>query len=68
MNPDGTGLIRLTNSTSYDVALAFSPDNSKILFLSDRGGHLDLYIMNASGNILAQLTDDAADEFGGDWN
>ena len=67
LNPDGTGLARLTNNSYYDCPLAFSSDNSKILFKSDRNGQSDLWIMDASGNILAQLTDDSADEEGGDW-
>lgn len=67
LNPDGTGLARLTNNSYYDCPIAFSSDNSKILFKSDRNGQSDLWIMDASGNILAQLTDDSADEEGGDW-
>jgi tricorn protease len=36
---------RLTNSPAYDHDLAWSPDSSKIIFLSDRNGYEDVYVL-----------------------
>jgi tricorn protease len=44
--PRGGGkATRLTNSPSYDHGLAWSPDSTKLLFLSDRGGQEDVYLL-----------------------
>ncbi len=59
MNPDGSGLVRLTNSPGYDADPAFSPDMSKIAFTSFREGTYccGIYLMNASdGSGVARLT------------
>jgi len=36
---------RLTESTSFDHGIALSPDSKKIIFVSDRGGFEDLYLL-----------------------
>src|SRR5262249_2305642 len=36
---------RLTEGTAYDHGIAWSPDSKKIIFISDRGGHEDLYLL-----------------------
>lgn len=44
-----------------------APDGSKIVFMSNRSGNVDLWIINADGTGLHQLTNDkAADRFP-DW-
>ena len=57
-NLDGTGLKRLTNSPGYHAEGRYSPDGKQIVFCSNRGGpkNLELYIMNADGNNVRQLT------------
>ena len=57
MNPDGTGITRLTNSPAFDSDGAWSPDGKRIAFASDRdrpGG--DIYVMNADGTNVVRLT------------
>ena len=54
VNPDGTGLLSLTNNAYFDILVGWSPDSSKILFMSnrDQGGadnKQDLYVMNNDG-------------------
>jgi Tol biopolymer transport system component len=60
INPDGTGLTRLTNNIVEDRDPAWSPDGSKIVFASDRAqrirGKTHLYVMNADGTGVKQLT------------
>ena len=47
---DGSDLQRLTDNNQWDVYPAWSPDGSKIAFLSWRDSSLDIYIMQADGS------------------
>src|SRR5215216_4525288 len=50
MNPDGTGITRLTTEPSADGLAVWSPDGKKVAFISDRHDPLyDIYVMNADG-------------------
>jgi tricorn protease len=40
--------VRLTETSANDHGIAWSPDGSKILFLSDRGGKEDIYLLEAN--------------------
>jgi TolB protein len=69
VNPDGSGAAALTDSASpeYSNAPAWSPDGEKIAF-SHRAYHFstpscesacaDVYVMNADGSAVTQLTND----------
>jgi len=41
---------RLTNSNSIDTSPSYSPDDSRIVFTSDRGGRPHIYTMGADGS------------------
>ncbi|GAA0608848.1 Tol-Pal system beta propeller repeat protein TolB [Paenochrobactrum glaciei] len=41
---------RLTNSQAIDTSASYSPDGSKIVFESDRGGRQQIYVMGADGS------------------
>jgi tricorn protease len=44
--PRGGGkATRLTDNPAFDHDLAWAPDSSKLIFLSDRGGHEDIYLL-----------------------
>lgn len=58
MNADGSGQTNLTQNTARDEEPAFSPDGSKIAFVSDRAGEGDIYVMNADGGGQKSLTGD----------
>jgi Tol biopolymer transport system component len=64
MDLDGSNQIRLTNNPAYDDQPKWSPDGSRIAFLSDRDGNFEIYTMNADGSAQTRLTNNpAADGF-----
>ena len=66
MNPDGSGLRRMTNNTFTDVHPAWSPDGSKLAFVSNRDGNNEIYVMSADGSVQ-RVTNDPADDQGPVW-
>ena len=56
MNPDGSGVTRLTDNPAIDQDPAWSPDGGRIAFTSTRNGNYDIYVMNADGTGVTQLT------------
>lgn len=64
VNPDGSGQAQLTDNASLDFQPAFSPDGTKIAFVSDRDGPFvsgqgtneEIYTMNADGSDVRRLT------------
>jgi len=64
---DGTGERRLTNNTYFDAYPSFSPDGSKVIFLSKRNGTLDLYVMNVDGSDQLLLYDSGGHDADVDW-
>ncbi len=57
INPDGTGLLRLTRNASYDGYPAWSPDGTKIAFESNRGGFFQIYVMGSDGANPVRITE-----------
>ncbi len=56
MNPDGSGLVQLTDN-GHDAPV-WSPDGRRIAFISDRYGDYGIYVMNADGNgVVERLWD-----------
>ena len=49
INPDGSGLRRVTTNSANDRSPSFSPDGRTIAFTSYRGGRWGIYVMNADG-------------------
>ncbi len=50
MNVDGSGSHALTSGDALDVSPSWSPDGSKIVFISDRAGRPHVYVMNSDGS------------------
>src|SRR2546423_14569904 len=49
-NADGTGAYDLTNNAFDDVDPAVSPDATRGLLASNRGGSYDIYVININGS------------------
>jgi tricorn protease-like protein len=60
MNADGSHLTRLTNNSVDDTQPDWSPDGTKIAFMSGvhKGSNLEIYTMNADGSEQTRLTND----------
>jgi Tol biopolymer transport system component len=57
-NLDGTSRKQLTKAVGYDAEGSYSPDGKHIVFCSNRSGkaNLELYVMDADGGNVRQLT------------
>ena len=62
MNADGSNLLNLTNSESFESDLIWLFDSQRIAFVSDRDGNNELYLMNIDGTELVRLTNNNADD------
>jgi TolB protein len=49
-------LVKLTDCNCIDTSPSFSPDGSKIVFNSDRGGSQQLYVMNSDGSGVTRVS------------
>ena len=69
MDGDGGNQERLTNNRADDVDPTWSPDRTKIAFVSDRNdGLLQIYVMDAHGKRTIQLTDGLQEKGDLDWS
>jgi Tol biopolymer transport system component len=80
IHTDGTGLKQLTNTHGNEAHLAWSPDGTRLLFTSSRMGFKDealltnnpqpygeIFVMNADGTHVQQLTDNQWEDGGPAW-
>jgi TolB protein len=71
VRPDGSDLRRLTTApanTLGDTFAVFSPDGRRVSFISDRNGTFDVFVMNADGSALHDVTPpNSSDETRVDW-
>jgi len=73
MDADGTGVQQLTYNeylqnleyvqTYVDGSPSWSPDGSKIVFTSNRNGDFEIFVMDADGTGVQQLTDRYGDHY-----
>lgn len=54
--PDGSDLIRLTDTTAYDAEATVCSVDGSMIFTSTRDGDLELYRMDADGGNVRRLT------------
>lgn len=73
MNADGSNQTNRTNSLSAGQGPienhwpGWSPDSTKIVFGSNRGGNYDIYVMNDDGTGQTPLTNDGASDVTPAW-
>ncbi len=60
MSANGVGQTRLTSNAVSDLEPNWSPDGSRIAFVSNRDGNYEIYVMNADGTGQARVTNNAA--------
>ena len=69
MDADGRNQERLTDNRARDVDPTWSPDRTKIAFVSDRNHGLpQIYVMDAHGKRTIQLTDGLQEKGDLDWS
>ncbi len=71
MNADGSNqqLIYVSQNPGGAWYPSVSPDGAKIAFSdTDASGDLEVYVINADGTNLQQLTDNSAHDYGVDWS
>jgi TolB protein len=56
MNPDGSGVVRLTDSPVEETWPAWSPDGRRIAFERRSDDRVNIYVMNADGTGIVPLT------------
>lgn len=83
IKPDGSSQEKLTDNTDNDGfdsslltgapqvpdarGISWSPDGNQIAFVSDRNGNLDIFIVNADGTGLEQITTHTAGDYDPFW-
>jgi dipeptidyl aminopeptidase/acylaminoacyl peptidase len=68
MNADGSNPTRITNNSFSDRQPSWSPDGTKIAFVSDRDGNDEIYVMNVDGSNQTRLTNSAGFDFDPAWS
>lgn len=68
VRPDGSELVRLTHTPSYDGDPAWAPDGSRIAFVSDRAGATSVWVMNSDGSSETRLTQSGASDDRPAWS
>ena len=67
MNADGSNLRTLDGDRSVDQTPSWSSDGQHIIFSSIHGRDFDLFMMDADGKNVRQLTDNPVDDWGPVW-
>lgn len=69
MNADGSGQVNITNSRDADDKYAvWSPVAAEMALISDRDGDQEIYLIDAAGRILRQITRNTISDIGPDFS
>lgn len=64
----GNNFNQLTNNDAEDWHPKISPDNTEIVFMSDRDGNYEIYVMNIDGANQRRLTNNDEGDWGPSWS
>ena len=67
-NSEGGDLRQLTDYIGYDQGCAWSPKGDRVLFVSERDGNHELYVMTLASREIFRLTTELAAESEADWS
>ncbi|MFO0749236.1 MAG: hypothetical protein U1F43_26770 [Myxococcota bacterium] len=67
LSQDGSVVKNLTNSGADEVGPTFSPDGSKVAFVSNAAGAPQIYVMSADGGGQSRLTHAGGYNYAPDW-
>ena len=68
MDTSGANQVQLTDNGAEDYWPSWSPDEGKILFVSDRDGNFEVYTMDADGTDPVRLTTSLQNEDDAEWS
>ncbi len=68
LDSSGSGLTQLTQSDGNNTEPSWSPDGTKIAFVSDRDGNYEIYTMNADGSDQEIFISDPARDTHPTWS
>jgi Tol biopolymer transport system component len=66
--PIGTNAVQITNDEAMDLDPAWSPDGTRVVFSSDRSGHMELWVRDLATNSERQITDGEHRVTGAAWS
>jgi Tol biopolymer transport system component len=64
---DGSNFVRVTNNSFWDLYPSWSPDDSRIAFLTWRENDLDIYVINVNGTNEIKLYDSGSHDADIHW-
>ncbi|WP_100915607.1 TolB family protein [Pseudoalteromonas spongiae] len=67
-NADGSNLVQLTNNDGENWYPDISPNEQKIVFMSNRDGNREIYSMNIDGTNQKRLTYNNVDDWNPSWS
>ncbi len=68
VNADSSNVRRLTNHPGQDHSPTWSPDGTRIAFVSDRDGNEEIYLMDPDSANLRRLTHNKAEDWFPAWS
>ena len=61
-------VLRLTETDEPESDISWSPDSKQLLFVSERDGNKEIYVMESSGNKQIRLTFNEKDDYSPIWS